>query len=204
MAASDVSICNLALQKLGAARITALTDDSRNARSVNACYAQLRDEEIEAHRWNFAKKRVILAPDSVTPPFGFLYQFSFPSDLFTLLLPARYGVDWKIEGRKILTNESNTLNVRYIGQITDPTQFPNMFVEALACKVAWHCCEEITQSNDKKAAVQGEYKDAIRAARRNNAFQSSAEDPPEDSWQIAQRIASGSLNFIRSTWDTNI
>ena len=56
--ASEVDICNRALSKLGAARITSLTEDSVNARACNAMYESVRDAELRAHPWNFAMKRV--------------------------------------------------------------------------------------------------------------------------------------------------
>ena len=45
---SVVGICNLALTKLGAARITSLTDDTKQARALNAIYEATRDAELAA------------------------------------------------------------------------------------------------------------------------------------------------------------
>lgn len=191
MAVSDVSIANLALQKLGAARITTLTEDSRSARSVNACYEHLRDLELRKHKWNFAIKRTTLAPSSVEPEFDYDYAFPLPSDCLRLLPPARNSLDWKIESHEgtpsILTNDGNTLEILYIGKITDPTKFDECFVEMLACKIADHCCEELTQSNTKKADVRAEYREALNSAKRMNAFENTSDEPPDDPWYEARR-----------------
>lgn len=187
MAISEVALANLSLQKLGAARITSLTENSRNARSINACYEMIRDRELRAHRWHFAVKFQTLTPDTATPAFDYLYQFTWPTDCLRVLKPRNRRVDWELAGRKILTNESNTLELRYIARITNPTMFDPLFDDALACKIAWHTCEEITQSNQKKADIQGEYRMAIAEARKTNAIEISPEDPVEDDWLSARR-----------------
>jgi len=191
MAVSDVSICNLALQKLGSTRITSLSDDSREARSVNSCYEHLRDSELRRYKWNFAKKRATLAPSAVTPDFDFDYAFPLPTDFLRLLPPATLNLDWQIESHEdrpsILTNDGDTLEIQYIAQITDPTQFDLCFVEMLACRIADHCCEEITQSTQKKEAAKMDYRFARDEARRANAFENSSEVDPEDSWLAARR-----------------
>lgn len=191
MATSDVAICNLALQKLGAARITTLTEDSRNARTMNNCYEHIRDVEIRRHKWNFARKRATLAPSAVTPAFDFDYAFPLPTDCLRLLPPNRSPLDWQIESHEgqscILTNDGDTLEVVYLARITDPTRFDVSFAEMLACRLADHCCEEITQSNTKRAAAMEDYKNARAEARRNNAFENTSEELPEDPWLAARR-----------------
>jgi hypothetical protein len=191
MAVSNVSIANLALQLLGAARIVTLSDDHKNARAVNSCFEFLRDRELRAHAWNFAIKRATLAPSSVEPEFDYDYAFPLPADYLRLLPPARHALDWNIEHVDnkscIVTNDGDTLEIRYIARITDPTLFDMLFDYALAAKIADHCCEEITQSNTKKATAKQEYKDAIAEARKINAFEQTVPEEPEDPWLAARR-----------------
>lgn len=191
MAVSDVAICNLALQKLGAARISSLSDASKNARECNAAYEFLRDKELRANRWKFAIKRVTLAPHATTPDFTYTYAFILPSDCLRVLFPARLGLDWKIENHQgspaILTNDGDTLEVRYLARITDPTKFDACFVEALACKLAWHLAEALTQSNTKKEASALEYKMTMAEARRMNAVELGVLKQPVDEWLAARR-----------------
>jgi hypothetical protein len=191
MAASDVAIVNLALQKLGAARIVSLTEDSRNARSMNACYEHIRDTELRRHNWNFARKRTTLAPSSTDPDFDYDYAFPVPTDFLRLLPPATHNLDWRLESHgsetAILTNDGDTLEINYIAKITDPTRFDSSFTEMLACRLADHCCEEITQSNTKKADLRDDYRAARADAKRNNAFENISEEPPEAPWLAARR-----------------
>jgi len=104
MSQSVVDCCNSALQKVGAASITALTDNSREARACNLAYDSNRRSELRKHYWNFATKRIQLAPDSASPAFDYAYQFTLPTDCVRVILPNDPYLDWVIEGRKILTN----------------------------------------------------------------------------------------------------
>ena len=104
--ASVVQICNSALNQLGAASITSLTDNSKNARLCNERYATVRDAVFRSHPWNSLIKRQQLAQDTATPAYGFKFQFTLPSDCLRLLNLDAYNSDHKVEGRKILCNES--------------------------------------------------------------------------------------------------
>jgi hypothetical protein len=184
--ATEVEICNRGLQILGAKRIVSLTEDSRNGRACNAAYEVLRDAEYRKHPWNFATKRAQLAADSTAPLFNRLRAFSLPSDYIRLLSDdPEYNlnsVDWQIEGKKIITNDSAPLNVRYIYRVTDPNEMDVLFREALAASIALELAEEITQSNAKKEFAAGKYKEAIDQAKRVNAIERVALQPPEDPW----------------------
>lgn len=184
--ASEVEICNRALQKLGAKRITSLTEDSVNARSCNVAYNVVRDAELRAHPWSFAVRRAELAADVTAPLFGKQNAFPLPSDFLRLLPPDPElnlnNIDWQIEGRSILTNDSAPLQIRYVAKITDPNTMDPTFREALSARLAWELCEELTQSNQKKGDARTDYTLAIREARRCGAIENIAAKPPEDEW----------------------
>jgi hypothetical protein len=191
MAISVVTVCNIALQKLGSSGITAIDEDSTNARACATCYEPMRDREFRAHPWSFTIQRFVLAPVVGQPLFTYLSAFPLPTGCLRVLRPARAGLDWRLESFQgqtmILTNDGASLNVKCLMQITDPTRFDPLFVEALACKMAWQMCEQVTQSNTKKKDVLGEYKVVIAEARRANAFEKIPDDQPVDTW-ISARI----------------
>ena len=78
--ASVVDICNRALQKLGAKRISALAEASSSARAVNLAYTIIRQAELRKFDWNFAITRVQLAADSPAPTWGRTNSFTLPND----------------------------------------------------------------------------------------------------------------------------
>jgi hypothetical protein len=155
-----------------------------------ACYEHIRDAELRRYSWNFAKKRTTLAPSAVDPDHDYDYAFPLPVDCLKILPPARNGLDWRLESHEgqtcILTNDGNTLEISYLAKITDPTRFDPCFVEMLACRLADHCCEEITQSNAKQQSMKDAYRLARIEARRENAFENISEEPPEDPWVEAR------------------
>lgn len=194
--ASEVSICNEALDILGADRIVSLTEDSVNARECNSCYTELRDRELEKHRWNFAHARVVLAPDTAAPPFDFTYQFTLPADCLRVMPPNRTNLDWRSEGGKILTNDGTSINLVYIKRVTDPNLMVPTFRGALSAMIAWLKCEKITQSNTKKSAAMDFYKFQVGEARRVNAMQKVADNAPEDTWVTARIDGTGSAPWL--------
>jgi hypothetical protein len=184
--ASKVEIANRALQILGAKRIVSLTEDSRNARAINAAFEPVKRAELRKHPWQFATKRVQLAAEASAPLFTRSSSFALPSDFIRLLPPDPEvnfnDLDWIIEGRNIITNDGAPLDVRYIWDVTDPNTMDVLFREALSAKLAEQLCEEITQSNTKIATASALYKDVIADAKRANAIEKVAEKPPEDEW----------------------
>lgn len=183
---SAVEVCNIALGKLGEPRITSLTDDTRTARDCNAHYEFVRRRELRKHIWNFAKTRVILAPDSAAPAFEYDYQFSLPSD-WIRTHPRVEDTDWVTEGRKIYTNLSDTLELLYIRDVEDVNQWDTLFLEVVACSLAVDLAEPLTQSSAKKNTMSQEYKAALVEARKVNAFEHVPEEMPEDPWISVRR-----------------
>jgi hypothetical protein len=184
--ATQVEIINRGLQLLGAKRITSITEDSRNARAMNAAYEPVKEALLRKHTWVCATKRAQLAASSTAPAFGKTNAFPVPSDFIRLLPLDPEDItnddDRIIEGRSILTDEDAPLNVRYVYNITDPNEMDPLFREALAASLAEATCEEITQSNTKMATIMEIKKDAIAEAKKANAIEKPVEEPPEDTW----------------------
>ena len=117
MATSVVQIVNNALVRIGANSITALTENSEAARAANVIYEQVRDATIRDHVWNFAVKRVQLAQDTETPAFEYSYQYALPSDCLRVLQMQEKTMVYKIEGRKLLTDEGTAIGLYEIQQL---------------------------------------------------------------------------------------
>lgn len=59
---TPVDIANRALQRVGARRITAFSDNTKNAKEVSFCYDKLRRAELRRNLWTFSIRRVFLRP----------------------------------------------------------------------------------------------------------------------------------------------
>lgn len=192
--ASVVEVCNSALQKLGADRISSLSDSNKNARAVNSAYARLRDKLLRQKAWGFAIKRAELAASSTDPAFGPAKQYPVPSDFLRLLAPDPEAnlnsLDWRVErgpsGRVIVTEDGAPLQIRYVSQVTDPNEMDSLFLELWAVEIALDICQEITGSNTKKEALREDRKTILTEARQVNAFESVADEPPLDTWITAR------------------
>ncbi len=201
MATSVTDVCNRALQKLGAKRISSIDEASVSARAVRLAYEIVRRSELRKYDWNFAIKRAELAADATAPEWGRQNAFALPADFIKLTNnypesfytsdnnTLTYGssfagqIDFVIEaGNKILTNSGSPLQVRYIGDITDTTKWDPIFVEVVATMMAFEICEEITQSNSKKQALAQEYAGLLAEAKRAASIEVAPCDPPPDTY----------------------
>ena len=162
--ASVVQICNSALNQLGAASITSLTDNSKNARLCNERYATVRDAVFRCHPWNSLIKRKQLAQDTATPAFGFSFQFTLPSDCLRLLAIDAYNADHKVEGRKVLCNES-ALKIIYCSQVTDPNEMDILLRETISAALAADIAYAITSNNTTQQNMIALYQEKLRDAR---------------------------------------
>lgn len=192
--ASDVQIANRALAKLGDKTIVSLTENSNQARALNECYVLVRQGELRRHPWHFAKKRAALAASADAPPFDFDYKYALPADCLRVLMPqldsesVQYDgkVDWKIEGRFLLSNEAGPIYMTYIADVEDPNEFDAAFIDVFASRLAVETAHRLTGSTDKRKMAQEEYRGALMEARRANAFEQFSVQRPTDDWEMAR------------------
>lgn len=196
----DLDIVNLALMKVGSEPIRSFDDDLKEARLAKSFYSMVRDSELASYKWAFAVARAEIAPEPDKPTFGFKSFYQLPSDFLRLekVVDAQYHYDMRsyqtksediylIEGNKILTNIGPTLRIIYTRRVSDASNFPPTFVTALADRLAMTLCESLTQSNSKIEMLAAQYKEDIRAAKRNNDIQFGPSSMP-DSGAILERL----------------
>lgn len=162
--ASVVDICNGALNQLGATTILTLTEDSKNARLCNARYTQIRDSVFRSHPWNCLQKRLQLAADSDAPAWGFTKQYTLPADCLRVLTILDYDADYKIEGRKILTDNS-TMKILYISRIEDPNEYDELLRETISAALAADIAYAVTSSNPTATNMYNLFQSKLKEAR---------------------------------------
>ena len=162
--ASVVEICNGSLNQLGATTILSLTEDSKNARLCNQRYTQVRDSVFRSHPWNCLQKRIELAADTTAPAWGFSFAYTLPSDCLRLLRILDYDSNYKVEGRKILSNTSS-MKILYIGRVTDPNQYDELLRETLSSSLAADMAFSITSNNNTTQNMYELFKEKLRDAR---------------------------------------
>ena len=162
--ASIVDICNGALNQLGASTIITLTEDSKNARLCNARFTQIRDSVFRSHPWNCLQKRVELAADTDTPAWGFTSQFTIPADCLRVLSILDFDSDHKIEGRKILTDNSS-MKILYVSRVTDPNEYDELLRETISAALAADIAYAVTSSNPTASNMYKLFQDKLKEAR---------------------------------------
>ena len=177
--ASVVDICNSALNLLGASTISALTDDSKNARLCNQRYEPVRNRVFRAHAWNCLHKRVQLAQNSTAPVVEYSNAYALPSDCLRVLKvhngttdSIASSIDYKLEGRNIVTDEG-TIYLIYIALITDPNEYDSYLQESishqLAADIAYAVTNNATLANNYMARAD----ERLREARFIDATENS-------------------------------
>lgn len=198
--ASNVQIANSALTKLGSSRITALTDNVKAAREINAIFELRRDYLLRTHNWSFAMTRTTLPALDETPSWGYTTLYQLPTDCLRVvqvndmwvvpgLADYTSGPDsepYKITGRRIETDIGAPLKLRYTKRVTDPAQFDAAFVEVFANDLADQVCEALTQSNTKREATRAVLRQSLLEAVRSNAIELPPEAIPDDSWVLSR------------------
>ena len=162
--ASTVEICNGALNQLGATTILSLTEDSKNARLCNQRYTQVRDSVFRSHPWNCLQKRIELAADTTAPAWGFSYAYTLPSDCLRLLRILDYDSNYKVEGRKILSNTSG-MKILYVARVTDPNEYDELLRETLSAALGADIAFGITSNNQTTQNMYQLFQDKLRDAR---------------------------------------
>ena len=174
--ASTVDICNGALNQLGATTILSLTEDSKNARLCNSRYTQVRDGLFRTHPWNCLQKRIELAADTTAPAWGFSYAYTLPADCLRLLRILDYDSNYKVEGRKILSNTSS-MKILYIGRITDPNEYDELLRETLSAALGADIAFAVTSNNQTATNMYNLFQDKLRDARFVDATEGQNTSP---------------------------
>ncbi len=205
--ATKIEVANRALSKLGESRITSLDDNTKASRAISAAFDIVRDDEIRAHGWSFAMRRVQLAASTESPAYEYAFAYPLPTDCLRVWMIGDWYCNspsiadyrgagdgfYTIEGRSILTSEARSpdsvpgpLRLRYLAKVEDTTQWDANFIEAFACRLAIEVCDELTQSTTKKSGMWQEYDQAIRRARRVNAIELPPEYVADDTWLLSR------------------
>ena len=177
--ASVVNMCNSALNLLGASTISALTDDTKNARLCNQRYEPVRNRVFRSHAWNCLHKRVQLAQNSTAPVVEYDHAYALPSDCLRVLKihngttdSIATNLDYKIEGRNIVT-DIDTIFLIYIALDTDPNNYDTYLRESISHQLAADLCYAITNNATLANQYMSRADERLREARFIDATENS-------------------------------
>lgn len=144
----------MALSLIGDEATVSSIDPPEGSAQASHCrvfYPMARDAMLEGHDWNFATTRAALAPLANTRK-DWLYCYAWPAramrarsvtppdatyTLDGLLTPVDYAVETLADtGAKVIYTNQVEAQLLYTVQVSDPTRFSPLFVEALGYLLA--------------------------------------------------------------------
>lgn len=171
--ATAVSICSNALLMLGAQTISAMDEDSDRARLASNFYPDVRDMVLRSHPWNCCTKRVVLAPETTPPAFGYAYRFLLPGDCLRVM-DIDGLVDYQIEGREILS-DSAAIKLRYLFRNEVEATWDALLVHAVTISMRQAFAYPTTMSTSLEQLITQVLQPILAQARAVDG----QENPPE-------------------------
>lgn len=177
MSVSAVSICNMALTRIGQPKITSLSQGTKAADLCQLHYEPTRDSVLRDHPWNFAQAYAELARSSTTPAFEFDYSYTLPTDPYCLkVIRTKWEAlgyigdtyTYRVVGREIFAH-TTTLAIEYTKRVTDPEQFDPLFVDMLAQRLAAEVSLPLTDNRVFTETMWQVYQTKLQAARLADA-----------------------------------
>lgn len=165
---SIISICNLALSRLGTrASIASIDEASVEARLCKAAYANCRDALLRDFDWGFARRIETLAERAEAPPAGWSHVYSLPNrcarfrGLWTGAPRAGAPADWALGniadtgGNDAVAVFANTAQATglYTRIVDNVELFSASFVHALSWRLAEMIALAITNKESIAQAV---------------------------------------------------
>lgn len=164
---AEVDVCNVALARVGASRITGIDDGSTNANHCLTLYPPLRTSLLRSHHWNFAMTSVQLAQDESTAEIDYVYAYTLPSDCLkvveysggapTAALVTVPGLrphvgQYVIRGRKLLSNDGEAY-ITYLRDVDNPGEWDGLFFQV----VTWWLASDLAAAILKDAGLAQKY-----------------------------------------------
>lgn len=192
MSVSETQICNMALGKLGAGRISNYeADTSEKGVICRLYYESVVDEVLRSHEWNCAIWYQSLSlideddDDYLLENYDkYSYQFQLPTNPFCLRvleIPDYPAYDYEIVSGFLLTNLS-AVTIKYIRRIEDTTEFDTLLVKAIMYRLAAELATRTTGSQKDQDRMLAMYDWQLTRAVDVDARES--ENPQTEEYSI--------------------
>lgn len=152
---TTVGIVNHALILCGSSKITALTDDTANARTLNAIYETARKDFLVECRWTFALTRASLVTSASTYILPWTYSsetqaFDVPSNSLRIWQMSDIEAQWRQEGDRIISDTSSlgtlyTWDHDEVGLWTPKATMA--FIDYLCYQISFHLLNSADKAN---------------------------------------------------------
>jgi len=153
MANAIIDICNLALDYCNERNITDIDENTKNSNKCRDWYDIVRQSLLMNLNASFSIKRAVLSQNAdVIPVYGYTKAYALPYDVLQVLNVGNPADDiyYQIEKNLLYCNENiDPVEIRYIADITDVSEFDAEFVDLFALKLAEKICMPLTEDLEK-------------------------------------------------------
>lgn len=178
--ASQVKILNLALVRIGARMVSAMTEDAKSALIANELWDLVRDMVLADYDWGFARWHRAMAANSVSPLAEFEYAYPLPADCVAVRkliegitdtdavavspAPSHKGPAYQVVGPEIHTS-AEEVTLTYTRQVSNAALWPAHFVDCFAWRLAKEINVSMRGEKTKSDGLEDEYMRALMNAR---------------------------------------
>lgn len=172
---SETSICNVALGFLGQTPITSIDDPANDkAELMRNIYPFLRDAVMQEYTWSFSLSRSTNTTGDMDE-WGQYYKHAVPLENLQIVRvfkdpETRQVAHWELEGNHILA-DSASIYIQYQTRVTDTGKFSELFVQALAARIAADAAIHLTQDYTLQTRLWALYGDKIKSAVTRDGMQ---------------------------------
>jgi hypothetical protein len=185
---NKVEVFNLALQYAShGQRVASESENSTEAKALNAIYRATIKMILREHTWSFARKRDTLQlTNDAAPLSDWSYEYKFPKDCITFLGISKDSqsnprVEYEKARNKggevvILANQ----NPAYAVYIADVDEGMDMgFYDCLAWRLAYLICPIVGAGKDRQKLCEEQYINAINKARAADNYEAGHHNPTD-------------------------
>ena len=191
---TTIGLCNHALVLCGASPITALTEESPNARALNAIFEDSRKGFLTECRWTFALTRSSLATSATTMAWLHdeeAYVYDRPSNCLRVWEMSDLEAIWREEGAYIISNTAS-LGTLYTHDHSEVGLWRPKATIAFIDKLCSDICFMILQSGPKAEAFLAKYtKVSLPDAMAEESQTGTHQEPIDDMWLKSKYGQSG-------------
>lgn len=199
----DVTLMNLALQKIGAEdQLPDPDHDNFAARTLRTAWDEVRRATIRGTErfrpvWNFAKSYRALAARAITAdwplPYGFAALYPLPSEclrLVSIATPRCGAGDYELltgpDATEIAMKVTGAPGIWFLRDVEEPSRWDAGFRDAFAARLAFQTADRISGDRGRKQDSWAEFEAAMKAATGADAMESPPVEPQESSWVEAR------------------
>ncbi len=192
---STLTIVNYSLVLCGATTVSAITDDTPNARALNAVYDFARNNFLTDNKWTFSTTRTTLSTVATSVLSWFhvdeSYVYTKPTGVLRIWEVNNTQAIWREEGDYIISNSAG-LGIKWAFDQTTMPKWQPAAIEAFSYKLASEIAFQITNSATKAMELKKYYDDVkLPDAQAKNSQTGEQQQVRDDSWESSKYGTSG-------------